>query len=68
VRGRLNRAAKIDPVNLLVVDYASAMPNFGAAYWMFRNLDQLETIVKAHLCLYGFLEPLIEDAARETFQ
>jgi hypothetical protein len=44
------------------------MPNFGAAYWMFRNLDQLETIVKAHLCLYGFLEPLIEDAARETFQ
>lgn len=67
VRGRLNKAAKIDPVNLLVIDFVAAIPNLGAAYWLFRNLDQLETSVRAHLCLYGFLAPLIEDAARDAF-
>lgn len=65
--GTMARAAKKDPANILVVAYNVVLPNFGVAYWRFRNLNELETIAKAHLCLLGLLLQPIESAVREAF-
>jgi len=67
VRGKLSRAAKENPANLLLIDYVAAVPDFQVAYWKFRNLDELETIVKAHVYLYGLLAQRIDDAVRDAF-
>ena len=40
--------------------YTSVVPGFFNAYRTFRASDELETMIKAHLCLYGLMAPIIE--------
>ena len=63
----MNRAARRDPANLLIVAYSAALPNFDIAYWKFRSLKELETVAKAHLCLLRLVCPPVEDSVREAF-
>jgi hypothetical protein len=68
VRGKLNRAQMGE---FLVIRYRYLILGFGNAYWKFSDLNQLETIIKAHLRLYALLAPGIESgiarALRGTF-
>jgi hypothetical protein len=40
--------------------YKLIIPSFGTAYWKFSDLKQLETIIKAHLCFYKLIAPILE--------
>jgi hypothetical protein len=41
------------------------VPGFTNAYRKFRNLQELETIIKAHLFLYGLMAPIIEGGMKK---
>jgi len=59
VRGRIGKA---EMGEFLFIDVRHIVPGFGNAYWKFYGLDELETIIKANLCLYGLMAPMIEAA------
>jgi hypothetical protein len=50
----------------LLIRYHHLLPGFGAGYWKFSELTELETLVKAHLCLYKCMAPVIEEGIRST--
>jgi hypothetical protein len=49
---------------LLSIRYSGVIPGFYNAYMTFFGLDELETIIKAHLCLYGLMAPVIEKSLK----
>jgi hypothetical protein len=57
LRGSVNKA---DAGEFLFVRYQHIIPGFGSTYWKFFDLDQLETMIKAHLCFYSLMAPIIE--------
>ena len=52
-----DQGRKFDFANseILEINYMRFVPNFKRAYSLFSNNDQLETIVKAHLALLGYV-------------
>jgi hypothetical protein len=50
----------------LHIRHASIVPGFYGAYRVFRTLDKLETLIKAHLCLYYLMAPTIEGALKRV--
>jgi hypothetical protein len=57
LRGSLTKA---ESGEFLHIRYAGIVPGFFNGYWKFVDLAQLETIIKAHLYLYGLIAPIIE--------
>lgn len=57
------RSSKI-PGQILGIDYPETVHGFGNGYRTFRDLDELETAIKAHLKLYELTFPTIEDAIK----
>jgi hypothetical protein len=57
LRGSLSRA---ELGEFLEIRYQHIVPGFGNAYWKFFGLDELETMIKAHLCFYSLKAPIIE--------
>ncbi len=50
----------------LQLRYVSAVPGFFNAYRTFYNPGELETLIKAHLCLYGLVAPIIEGGLEQV--
>jgi hypothetical protein len=50
----------------LFIRYHQIVPGFSNAYGKFSKLEELETMIKAHLCLYGLMAPIIEGGAKRT--
>jgi len=50
----------------LRIRYEQIVPSFPGAYRSFTNLDELELIVKAHVCLYGMVNEHIEAAIADS--
>lgn len=50
----------------LIIRYDRAVPGFFNGYAQFFSLEELETIIKAHLCLYGLMAPIIEGGIHEV--
>jgi hypothetical protein len=46
----------------LVFRYQHIVPGFGAAYWKFRNLSELERGINAHMYLYRLMSPILESS------
>jgi hypothetical protein len=68
VRARTSRG-RVDNLKLgesLQIRYAAIVPGFYGAYRVFHTLDQLETLIKAHLCLYHLMAPTIEGALKRV--
>ena len=63
LRGSLRKA---QPGEVLFLSYRLLVPAFGNAYWEFYALDELETMIKANLHLYGLAAPVIEEGLRKT--
>lgn len=68
VRGRIRegRIGNAEPGEFLHIRYAGIVPGFFNAYRAFHTLDQLETMIKAHLRLYHLMEPIIEGALKRV--
>jgi hypothetical protein len=68
VRGRIRkgRIDNLEPGECLHIRYAGVVPGFFNAYRTFHTLDQLETMIKAHLCLYHLMAPIIEGALKRV--
>jgi hypothetical protein len=60
------KLAKAKSGEFLKIRYTIAVPSFFNGYWMFFNLDQLETAIRAHLRLYGLIAPIIEGGIRKV--
>ena len=56
--------AKARSGEFLLIRYAGVVPGFFNGYWNFFDLEELETVIKAHLYLYGLMAPIIEDGIR----
>jgi hypothetical protein len=69
LRGRTlrGRADNAQPGEFLQIRYAGVVPGFFGAYMTYHGLDELETMIKAHLCLYGLMAPIIEGGLKEAF-
>jgi hypothetical protein len=69
LRGRTLRGPidSVQPGEFLRIRYANVVPGFFGAYRTFHGLDELETMIKAHLCLYGLMAPIIEGGLKEAF-
>jgi hypothetical protein len=52
----------------LVFDYASTVFGFPSSYWEFRDFDELELHVSAHIFLYGLCSEIVETAARSGLE
>jgi hypothetical protein len=65
IRSRKLRSsvAKATPGEFIQIRYAASVPGFFNAYRIFYSVDELETLIKAHLCLYSFMAPIIEGGA-----
>ena len=63
LRGSL---ARVESGDFLHIRYARIIYGFSTAYWTFRNLDELETVIKAHLCLYSLIAQTIESACQSV--
>jgi hypothetical protein len=50
----------------LFIRYHQIVPGFTGAYGKFFKLDELETMIKAHLCLYRLMAPIIEEGAKKA--
>jgi len=61
-RGSVKRA---EPGEFLQIRHARAVPGFFNAYRPFDDLDELETLIKAHLSLYGLMAPIVEKGLRK---
>ncbi len=46
------------------VPYTFLVPGVITAYWKFENLEELETITKAHMALYSLIAPTLEPAIK----
>jgi hypothetical protein len=44
----------------LILRYQHVIRGFGNAYGTFTDLNELETLVKAHLCIYRLMAPILE--------
>jgi hypothetical protein len=55
-----------EPREFLHFRYSEVAPGFWAAYRNFSGFDELETIIKAHLCLYGLMATLVEDGLKKV--
>lgn len=63
VRGRIGTA---EMGEFLFIRFDHVVPGFSDAYWKFYGLDELETMIKARLCLYGLVAPVIEGELRKA--
>lgn len=63
LRGSL---AKVESGEFLHIRYERIIYGFSTAYWRFRNLDELETVIKAHLCFYSLIAQTIESACQSV--
>jgi hypothetical protein len=63
LRGSL---AKVKSGEFLLIRYAGIVPGFFNGYWQFFDLDELETVIKAHLYLYSLMAPIIEDGLHKV--
>jgi hypothetical protein len=50
----------------LFIRHYMIVPGFFNAYGKFFKLEELETMIKAHLCLYSLMAPIIEMSAKRT--
>ena len=68
IRGRNRRGsvAKAEPGEFLQIRYASVVPGFFNAYRTFHSLDELEMLIKAHLCLYRLMAPTINGGLKKV--
>jgi hypothetical protein len=68
IRGRNLRGtlAKAESGEFLHIRHAGIVPGFGNGYWIFFDLDQLETVIKAHLYLYSLIAPIIESGIEKV--
>jgi hypothetical protein len=68
VRGRhLNGTVdNAEPGTFLIIRFQNIIPGFLRSYWKFNSFDELETIIKAHLCLYSLFAFVIESGLRRT--
>lgn len=64
LRGKLNKA---EPGEFLNLRYCEIVPGFFSAYRKFCSLAELETIIKAHLCLYETITPALEKGLQQGF-
>ena len=62
LRGNLR---KVQSGEFLNIRYVQVLPGFFNGYWIFFNLDELETVIKAHLYLYGLMASIVEDGIRK---
>lgn len=62
VRSRMLRGSvrKGKAGEFLQLRYASVVPGFFNAYRTFYSLKELETVIKAHLCLYSLMAPIVQ--------
>ncbi len=44
------------------------MPGFDQAYNQFHDLDELEMLIKANVCLYAMMAPTVEGICREILE
>jgi hypothetical protein len=68
VRARTSKG-RIDNLKFgesMQIRYATIVPGFYGAYRVFHTLDQLETLIKAHLCFYYLMAPTIEGALKRV--
>jgi hypothetical protein len=63
----LRHSENAESGELLTIRYQGIIPGFYNAYLTYLNLDELETIIKAHLCLYGLMAPILEKALKTAF-
>lgn len=63
LRGSL---AKAESGELLIIRYDIIVPGFYTGYWRFFDLDELETVIRAHLHFYGLIAPTIEDRIKKV--
>lgn len=54
--------------NFLIIRYQDIVPNFGRTYMRFSSLSELETIIRAHLCLYALIEASLDKGLRAHLQ
>jgi len=59
-RDAQGRPTKLQLGEFLEIRYPHLIPGFCTAYWKFFGLDELETMIKAHLCLYSLMAPILE--------
>jgi hypothetical protein len=62
------RPTRVEPGELLFIRYYSVVPGFSNGYWRFLSLDDLETAIKAHLCLYRLMAPIIEGSIERVLE
>jgi hypothetical protein len=65
LRGRLN---KVESGEFLQIRYLGLIPGLYSGYRQFLNLDELETLIKAHLYFYTLISPIIEDGIRRGLE
>jgi hypothetical protein len=64
-RDALSRAAS---GQFLRIQYSNVVPGFANGYWIFSNLDELETIVKAHVYLYTLMSSVVETGIKTVLE
>jgi len=65
VRGRLGKARVGE---YFFIGYQHVVPGFGNAYWKFQDLNELETVIRAHLYLYSLMAPIITEGIRNAVE
>jgi len=63
LHGSLNKA---EAGEFLHIRYAGVVPGFYNGYRTFIGLDELETMIKAHLCFFSLMAPVIESAVHKV--
>jgi hypothetical protein len=65
-RGLRGNLANVESGEFLHIRYSAIVPGFSTGYWRFRRLDELETVIKAHLYLYSLIAGPIESACQKV--
>jgi len=63
---RLRTLSKVKSGQFILLQYSRTVPGFCTSYWTFHDLDELERVIKAHVCLYRLMAPTIESAVDEV--
>jgi hypothetical protein len=58
--------AKVESGQFLYIWHAMVVPGSFSGYWTFFSLDELETAIRAHLCLYSLMAPIIEGGIKKV--
>jgi hypothetical protein len=58
--------SRVESGESLTIRYSGIVPGFANGYWKFFDLDELETIIMAHLNLYGLIASAVEAAVSEV--